>query len=480
MRSVCILVGVCSLFSSSEALAEKAKYPHIAINNSLAITSWDTQDNDDLAVFTAERSLTIPNNLSWFPQQQRSSSSNPISFKARIALNSKGEGILAWETNVNNTSTGNIYVSERDANGNWSAQKRIDQAALDDAESPQVAISENGLKLACWYSFGIFQDTKEFNSYAAAKVNGIWIDQVLNRVSLNKALKPKVAVNNQDISVFIWETNENNTSQGNIEALIRTADGIYQEEKQVNAKNSGSFNISESPVVAISNTNLIVAAWNTDSTQGKSNIYVSTYNGNKWSEEKIISLGETSNISQSPQVVINNNDEIIVTWATNLPGTSKGNVYVVTKTPNSDWSKPIRINGSLSESICEAPNIALNDSGKACICWYTYDSSTRDSNIFASIKQNGSWNTETLLSTIITTNRSSSPTVAINDNNKVIVNWYAFDTSFQNSNIYASIEENGIWSNEILVNTDSVSNDLKIYELWEYNNATMKTQSLLN
>ena len=87
----------------------------------------------------------------WGTEEVIDSQSQGHAYSPQIAVNSKGDALVAWE---HNTTNFDVWAVSFDAKNGWGEPKIIDSDTSGDAEDPSVALSRLGTGVAVWLQTG--------------------------------------------------------------------------------------------------------------------------------------------------------------------------------------------------------------------------------------------------------------------------------------------------------------------------------------
>lgn len=87
----------------------------------------------------------------WGTEEVVDSQSQGHAYSPQIAVNSKGDALVAWE---HNTTNFDVWAVSFDAKNGWGEPKIIDSDTSGDAEDPSVALSRLGTGVAVWLQTG--------------------------------------------------------------------------------------------------------------------------------------------------------------------------------------------------------------------------------------------------------------------------------------------------------------------------------------
>ncbi len=374
--------------SSGGSSGKVTSFPWVAINSSgEALALWTSAvdpDEDDIGnVYVASRD----SNGNWSNEQQINSPTGPtanISRSHTVSINDSGEAVAIWSTDVL-TDTNNIYAASRNSKGVWASEQRINASSGGSAnasETPFAAINNSGQAVACWYTE--VSENGFGNVYVSSRdANDNWSNELqVNSSSgptANSSKLPLIAFNNSGQAVVAWYTEVTVDASGNIYAVSRDTKGKWSKEQQINASSGGSANIAIFPFVSLNDSGESVVSWFTSKKREVTgNVYVASRDSNgNWSNEQQINspTGPTENISAIPTSAINSSGEAVVAWFTDISGTLEGtgNIYVASRDSNGNWSNEQQINSPTGPT-ADNSSFALtsiNDSGLVIVNWVT-------------------------------------------------------------------------------------------------------------
>ncbi len=357
--------------------------------------------------------------LTFNPQFQISNNKEPDSETGTFtAINNSGQAVVTW------ISKKNVYAATRDILGKWSAPTRVN--AISEGSNDNVlnihwaVINDSGEIIILWSTNNspewLTTDVPEQdrgNVYIASRdYRGNWSNEKqLNSPSgptADSSLPMQVSMNESGEALVSWATVTEGSK--NIYVASRNSNGVWSSEEQINALTGGSANMAMTPFISINDSGQAVASWNTQISEeyDRGNVYVASRDSNgNWSEEQQINSlsGPTANISTTPNVVINNSGEAVLTWYTAIPCSEPeddptGNVYVASRDSGGNWSSEKQVN-SPSEESADLSLFAyanLNASGHATITWCSMKAPFMGGEVYsASRNTKGLWSNEYLI-----------------------------------------------------------------------------------
>ncbi len=430
-------------FSSSEQ--------RVAMNdNGQAIIIWTQDQGPNSGLYKAERAIngtwTMPTSLA-----------DKISLDAgtgspgspQVSMNSFGEAVVTWTQSDGQNEQ--IFKAERAVDGTWTIPLNITDNISPDGQNtnaPQVAINSNGEAIISWQQFdGAFTQIYK----AERSSSGTWTLplNLADNISVDGQTADylsQVVINDNSEAIITWAQSDGANNQ--IFKAERASNGTWTLPLNIADNISVDGNNCNTPKLAINSNSQAIITWEqTDGTHSRIFKAERASNGT-WT----IPLNIADNISFNgsggfePKVVLNENDEAIITWHQGDGLFSQ--IFKAERASNGTWSLPSSLADNISPTLQHAysPEIALNDNGKAIIVWYQNDG-IKNQIFKAERASNGTWTVPASLADNITidTGDASFPRVAMNTNGESIITWSQHDGS--NAQIFkAERASNGTWT----------------------------------
>lgn len=196
--------------SLNNAPDQYAYEQQIALNNAgTAIAVWSEDTNGGGLYNIYSRTF---DGTSWsVTATDLNSDPDQVARTPQIALTNTGTAIAVW-TEVNGGTNNRIYSRTFDGTS-WSAATSLNNDPNQDAETPQIALNDNGTAIAVWREDN---GSGHFNTYSRTFDGASWSTTVndLNNDPNQGAVTPQIALNDNDAAITVWS--EQNGSVFNI------------------------------------------------------------------------------------------------------------------------------------------------------------------------------------------------------------------------------------------------------------------------
>lgn len=240
---------------------------------------------------------------------------------------------------------------------------------------------------------------------------------------------PNVSVNSTGEAVAVW-SNQTETDVFTQAALF---DGVYWEEFETISGAGNNFD----PIAKIDGDGNIVAAWELFDS-GERTIYTAQKPvGDPWTTPLAVSVADTV---CSLSMATNASGQSIVGWVNKDSNT----IEVVTQVFGGSWSSitPISTSGGNKGSL----QVGIDSSGKGFASWEEFSSAT------ISVTQttediNSSWETPIVISGV---GVFTTPSLSVAPGGTALLSWIDYDTY----NIFASIYDDGSWQSPETLTTE--------------------------
>ncbi len=446
---------------------ESCYSPSVAINNNgIALIGWEQSDGTDFQIFKSERAA----NGAWTHPADLNDNISPDGQMAagqNVAINNDGIAIIAWRGF--DSSREKIFKSERATNGTWTHPADLnDNISPDgsDANNPKVAISDTGFALITWEQPNA-TNNQIFKSERAT--NGTWTHPTdfNEHLSLNGLMAdtPQVAINDNGIVLITWRQSDGANDQ--IFRSERAANGTWSHPTDLSDSISPDGQGAYNPQVAINNSGIaLITWWQSDGLFSR--IYKSERSANgTWTNPSSLSdnISPDGQGAYPPQLTINGNGLALITWRQSDGANDR--IFKSERAANGTWTHPADLNDNISPSGSSAtnnPQVAINNDGFALIAWVQSDGSNNQ--IFKSERAaSGTWAHPADLNDNISPSGQDAidSQVAINNSGIALITWLQSDGS--NDRIFKSERtSSGTWAhpsdlnNNISPNGSSASN----------------------
>ena len=302
-----------------------------------------------------------------------------------IAMENDGDFVVVWES-VNFASDygigvyGKRFHSDGTVNG---TEFHINSYTRDTQGGPSVAIDNSGnFIVAC--GIGPIASPSQYGSYSGIYAqrynsNGAKVGSEfrVNTFTTNEQFAPSLAMDNTGNFVVTWTSGRSFVSGGICQD--GSGFGIYAQKYNSNGDSNGSefkvntyiTNNQKLPSVTMDNTGRFIIVWGSIQDEGGYGVYGQRYNsdGNTNGSEFRVNTYTTNN-QAAPSVVMDNNGNFVVSWASNYQDGS-GSAGVYAQRYNSDGST----NGSefivntYTTGTQGSPSMGIDDSGNFVTTW---------------------------------------------------------------------------------------------------------------
>ncbi|MDH4466682.1 MAG: sialidase family protein [Bacteriovoracaceae bacterium] len=424
----------------------------IAMNNDGKIViTWQQYDGSNIQIYYSYFDGTIwdhPSSLSDNISPDGQNAYNP-----QAVINSAGKIVITWQQN--DGVSFQIFYSYFDGTS-WDHSSGLsDNISPDgqDCSSAQVAINNDGKIIITWY-----QSDGSNNQIFYSYFDGTSWDHpsgLSDNISPDGqyAYYPQTDINSDGKMVITWQQFDGSSSQ----IFYSYFDGSsWVHPSSLSDNISADGQNANGPQMAMNSDGKIVISWQQfDGTDYQ--IYYSYFDGSNWHHPSSLSdnISNDGQYSYSPQVAINDDGKIIITWYQ-----SDGTNYQIFYSyyDGTSWDHPSGLSDNISPDGQEAisPQVVMNNDGKILITWYQNDGSNFQ--IFYSYFNGTSWDHPSSLSDNISPDgqESYSPKVAINNDGKIVIAWLQNDGT--NDQLFYSYFNGTIWVNPVDLN-DNISPD---------------------
>ncbi len=408
---------------------------HVAMdNNGNSIIAWGQSDGTNQQIY-----MSTYSNGSWtHPTDLTTDAISVAGQNARnphVAMDINGNAIIVWEQS--DGANPQIYMSEY-RSGSWTHPTSLTtdtiSVAAQQAYSPQVSMDNNGNAIIVWGQ----SDGKNWQIYMSEYRNGSWThprDLATDAISVagQNAYSPQVAMDNHGNAIITWNQFTLHPPSGQLVSQI------YMSEYRIgswthptdpsDAISTVAWLMAHSPQVAMDDAGSAIIVWSQIGS-----IYMSEYSDGSWAHPTDFvndSISGTSQIADSPQVVIDNNGNAIIAWQQS-DGTNE-QIYMSTYR-NGSWTHPTDLTTdaiSVAGQDAYSPQVARDNDGNATIAWVQEDGT--NSNINLSEYRNGNWGHPTDLATdatSITGLVTLVPKIAMDNKGNVVIVWQQYDGGF--------------------------------------------------
>ncbi len=171
------------------------------------------------------------------------------SFSPRLAVASNGAATAIWE--LSNGANTIVQAATRPADGQWTTPVDLSTAG-EDAQTPQVALDQQGDATAIWYRSN---GTNTIVQAALRPAGATWQPPVDLSAAGQNAQVPQVAVDRQGNATAVWD--RFNGANYILQAATRPSGGTWQSPLDLSAAGQNAA----SPQVAVDPQGNVIASW---------------------------------------------------------------------------------------------------------------------------------------------------------------------------------------------------------------------------
>ena len=180
---------------------------------------------------------------------------------SQVSMDKKGNFIIVWESEHQDYDAGGVYAQLFSKKGSKVGEEfRVNTSTLSVQGTPAVAMGIRGKFIVSWESF--WHDGNNYGIFAKifdSKGNALSSEFQVNEYITNNQILSHVAVDRRGNSIIVWESFEQDSSDGGIYARRFNKDGIgIGNEFRVNEYTQGN---QGSPRVAMSYAGNFVVTW---------------------------------------------------------------------------------------------------------------------------------------------------------------------------------------------------------------------------
>jgi len=335
----------------------------------------------------------------------------------QVAMGRNGtfnDAVIVWAQDVGLAVPGEpllfipqLFMSER-RSGVWSHPVDLTPASYINPagsfifEDPRVAMDDLGNTIIVWRQHEDLASTINIDApqlYISEYRSGVWTHPADRTVTFSLSgrpvrFAPDVAMANNGDAVVVWRQHSG-TSQGaflphrreyRLGAWSPVPDAFFSAGDTITPFQSGNLSGIK---VAMDNSGNAIIVWDQlvqepqphpffpgSAPVGITHIFKSEYRGATWSDP----VDQFDNISpaglsvQNPNVVMNDSDEAIITWAQEEDGSRKQRIFKSEYRMNA-WTHPASLadNISLGGAGIANHDVALANNGDAIIVWRQFD-----------------------------------------------------------------------------------------------------------
>ncbi|MFN8671335.1 MAG: hypothetical protein U0457_04525 [Candidatus Sericytochromatia bacterium] len=327
-------------------------------------------------------------------------------------------------------------------------------------ETPAIAVNKKGNYVIAW------TDNKNATRDIYAQrfsLGGSPQGEVIlvNSTEAGDQILPAVAINDNDEFVVTWSNRSSNNSGYDVFARKYSSSGTYLgNEFRVNSSTNGDQWMS---AVAMNSKGSFVIVWQSQGQDGDNYAIV----GQKLDAKAAFVGGEflinsvTKGSQELPDIDMNSNGEFVVVWKSNQnyiggvdPNSRKMTDIFAKRFDNKGYpfGDEIPVNTVIGEN--DLPSVAINDTQTFSAAWITKDNTNNNYDVYAgSFTLNNNRSLSYKVSNFNKPDNLSKPVLGIDNNNKTTIVW--------NSEINNRIT-NGIYMKKFNINGKEESSETKI------------------
>jgi len=298
------------------------------------------------------------------------------------------------------------------ATGSWTGPVAIDVTVTGiEKFDPQVTFDENGNGYAVW----VQQDGSIYNLYASRYDVGLatWSAPELLETDTARALNPQIKLDAQGNVFVVWR--QYGAAAGSV--FVNRYDTVAQDWSGAQAIGNGPWSWVNAPQLAVNAQGDAMVAWYEDGA-----IHANRYlAGQAWQAPEVIQSGTTS---IDPLVYLDDSGNAMVGWVQS----DGSNHHLFAKQFNATtqgWGASTQIEttaGSLrvfsSASYSYGPQWGTDTNGDRILVWMMWDSTTSQYTAYAMHYQDGEWQNPQPLGV-----GGSAPQIAVNDSGRAMAIW---------------------------------------------------------
>ncbi|WP_054030966.1 hypothetical protein [Desulfatitalea tepidiphila] len=353
----------------------------------------------------------------------------------QIAMSDDGTAIAVWRQ-FDGTQY-DIWANRYDGSS-WGTAELIESDDTGDAEFPQVAMDVDGGAIAVWGQF----DGTLTNIWANRFDGSAWgTAELIEHDDTNNAAFPQVAVDADGGAIAVWEQYDGTR----FSIWANRFDGsAWEGAGLIETDNAGD---ASKPQVAMNESGQAMAVWK-QSDGTRNNIWASRFNGSTWDTAAMIEDENLGSVN-SPQIAMSADGRAIAVWDQN--DGFRDNIWA-NRFNGSAWGTAEKIE---DEDLGHArdPQIAMSTDGDAIAVWHQYDG------FRFSIRSNrfdgGAWGTAVLIEDD-DTGHATFPQVAMDADGCAIAVWYQYDGLWHN--IQANRFDGATWTGAEMIEDDDTEN----------------------
>jgi hypothetical protein len=385
-----------SAWSESEQIGESNQARTALSRSGGAVTVWWRYNYDNRHY---EIVMSQYDGSTWTEPRVISGNSTAV-YSPTVAMDSRGDAIIAWIDWGDFTTTGGVVFTEF-RNGEWSQPRFVNTIPFMSSSPPSVAMSDSGRAIITWQRSGI---------YKIEYANGEWSDETLVAAE-SYAQEPVAKMNASGKALIAWRY-DRGTSSGNAVYCTESQGGVWTAPHVVSLVGDRL----DYHRVALSDNGDAVMVW--QQREGLTyRIYLNEYREGTW-------LGPVG-ISQAgaevyyPRAAIDGAGNWIVVWQEQVGAVWQ--VFVL-QSKNGSWLSSTA--GSFSR-MATIPHIEMDNSGNAILLWNEADGA--DWQLYRRQYLNGTWSGDSLVAVSHNELNNISCDVAMDGTGDAVLVWDELD-----------------------------------------------------
>ena len=292
-----------------------------------------------------------------------------------VSLNAAGNFVIAWNSNLQDTSFQGIYAQRYDPSGNpLGSEFKVNTYITNAQSGPSVCLNTAGNLVIAWHSDG--QDGDGFGIYAQRydpSGNLVGSDVPVNNYTASDQHDPAAAMDAYGNFVIAWKSFGQDAPGGYgvyAQRFDRTGNPV-DGEFRVNTTTAG---IQQNPSVAMDASGNFVVAWESfgQDAPGGYGVYAQRFDrtGNPLGGE--FRVNTTIADSQlNPSVSLNAAGNFVIAWQSNLQDGSGYGVYAQRFDPDGNpVGGEFKVN-THTDNNQSNPSVSMNAAGNFVIAWHS-------------------------------------------------------------------------------------------------------------
>jgi hypothetical protein len=302
----------------------------------------------------------------------------------QVTINANGKAVAVWQQwdGTRDNIRANYYVPGSGWAGGTPA---LLESSNNTAESPQIAMDDNGNAIAVWSQ----SDGAHYNIYANKFASGSWGSATTLSDTSGDATQARIVMNAMGNAFVVWQQDDG--LRDNIWAIRSTTAGTSWGSATTI---ESTANTCGNPQIALDASGNAIAVWDQD--EGTINIYANRYvSGTGWGNPTILISSGAGNTRES-QITVTPNGDAIAIWTQNNSTTYCiwANSYI----SGTGWDTPAPLEAGMMGGDSSYPEVGLDNQGNALAVWYQQNNGLN--NIWTSRYISGTgWDAAELLET---------------------------------------------------------------------------------